>query len=488
MDSDWGVRRVGRYRIHEALAAGGMASVHYGQMLGLAGFSRTVAIKRLHPHLARDPEFVAMLLDEARLAARIQHPNVVATVDVVADDGELLLVMEYVRGESLSGLFKAANRRSEAVPIPILSAILAGALHGLHAAHEARSDSGQPLEIVHRDVSPQNILVGADGIARIADFGVAKGLSRLQSTDSGQVKGKLGYMAPEQLLRKGVDRRTDLHAAGIVLWEGLVGRKLHRGDDAGEIMGHVLQPSFERPSVHRPEVSPELDALVLRALNADPAARFGSAAEMAAELERVAPPAPQTLVAEWVSRVASDVLSRRSERLAEIEASSDVDVAPTPVDPRPAEEATEIRVDVAEATQGGISTAGPAPRPAGSRRWIAVGAVAIVLLLGAAGFYARSHAATPNAVAPPAESTAASTTTIAITAPPTLTTIPPPSATPSVTASSAPLLATAPVKTVAHPVHSAKPAASSCDPPYTLDPVQRSPLGEPVKHFKPWCL
>src|SRR5271170_1455926 len=163
----------GRYTIYGKIASGGMASVHFGRQRGGEGFARTVAIKRLHPHLAEDPAFRATLIDEARMAARIHHPNVVPTLDVVTAGGELLVVMEYVRGESLARLLKIERARSRRVPLSIVSAIATGALHGLHAAHEATSDTGAPLDIVHRDVSPQNLLVGVDGLARLIDFGVA---------------------------------------------------------------------------------------------------------------------------------------------------------------------------------------------------------------------------------------------------------------------------------------------------------------------------
>src|SRR5262249_50892141 len=154
----------------------------------------------------------SMFLDEARLAARIKHPNVVPTLDVVAEDGELFLVMEYVHGESLSRLLRVAINRGEMVPPRIVSSIIAGVLYGLHAAHEAKSESGEPLNIVHRDVSPQNILVGSDGVVRVLDFGVAKAAGRLHTTREGQLKGKIAYMPPEQLNNKPLTRRADVYA------------------------------------------------------------------------------------------------------------------------------------------------------------------------------------------------------------------------------------------------------------------------------------
>src|SRR5687768_16225875 len=163
-------KRVGRYAIQGEIAVGGMATVHYGRLIGPAGFSRGVAIKRLHPQFAKDTDFVAMFLDEARLASRILHPNVVPILDVVAEAGELFLVMEFIPGETLAKL----NRRSQGgVPLPVALSLGVGMLEGLHAAHEARGEDGKSLEIVHRDVSPQNVLVGLDGVARLIDFGIA---------------------------------------------------------------------------------------------------------------------------------------------------------------------------------------------------------------------------------------------------------------------------------------------------------------------------
>ncbi|HEV8244207.1 MAG TPA: serine/threonine-protein kinase, partial [Polyangiaceae bacterium] len=186
-------RSIGRYTLYGEIASGGMATVHVGQLSGPEGFSRTVAIKLLHKQYAKDPNFVDMFLDEARLAARIRHPNVVSTLDVVRVEDELFVVMDYVHGESLAHLVRAASVDGGHVPPRIASAILVGALLGLHAAHEATDGKGKPLSIVHRDVSPQNILVGIDGVARVADFGVAKAASRVHTTQGGEIKGKISY-------------------------------------------------------------------------------------------------------------------------------------------------------------------------------------------------------------------------------------------------------------------------------------------------------
>ena len=181
-----------------------------------------------------------MFLDEARLAARIRHPNVVPTLDVVAMAGELFLVMEYVQGESLARLSKAALSRGEPIPPEMVVTMLVGALHGLHAAHEANNDHGEPLGIVHRDVSPHNVLVGTDGVARVLDFGVAKATGRVATTQEGHLKGKMAYMAPEQV-RGTVSRQTDVYAASVVLWETLTGKRLFVGDNDVQVFEKVLR-------------------------------------------------------------------------------------------------------------------------------------------------------------------------------------------------------------------------------------------------------
>jgi serine/threonine-protein kinase len=296
-----------------------MATVHLGRLMGPVGFARTVAIKRLHPQFAKDPEFVSMFLDEARLAARIQHPNVCQTLDVVATHGELFLVMELLQGETLSRLVRATARNDERIPPNVVVSIIGGALYGLHAAHEAKTERGEALGIVHRDISPQNILVNRDGVTKVLDFGVAKAAGRFHTTREGNVKGKLPYMSPEQLRNQHVDRQTDIYAASVCLWEALTGRKLFKGDNEGAVLEQVLFGVIEPPSTLAENISPALDALVMRGLERDKTKRFATAKEMAVALERTLHPALPTDVGEWVERIAGESLSQRAERVAEIE-------------------------------------------------------------------------------------------------------------------------------------------------------------------------
>ncbi|MBI5535230.1 MAG: serine/threonine protein kinase [Deltaproteobacteria bacterium] len=318
-----GPERIGRYLLFDALASGGMATVHLGRLIGPVGFSRTVAIKRLHSYLAKQTEFASMFIDEARLAARIRHPNVVPILDVVALPSELFLVMEYVEGESLSKLLASTKVQNKGIAPKIAAAILVGVLHGLNAAHVATDERGFPLGMVHRDVSPQNILVGVDGLARMVDFGIAQASQRLQITGTGIVKGKVEYMSREQVCFERVDLRTDIYAASVVLWEALTGQRLFKGTDPRELKKQIIAGTPHPPSKLASAVSPELDAVVMRGLSTDASQRYPSAAEMAADLEKTGGIASQREVSEWVREIAAPVIAVRAGMVARVEAWSE---------------------------------------------------------------------------------------------------------------------------------------------------------------------
>jgi len=347
---------VGRYVLYDEIASGGMASVHMGRLIGPVGFSRVVAVKRSHAAYAKDPSFVAMMLDEARLASRVRHPNVIPILDVVTTESELLLVMEYVPGETLARLLRAARRAGETVPAEIVTAVVIDALRGLGAAHDATDTSGAPLGIVHRDVSPQNVLVSTDGAARLFDFGVAKAASRSQSTNDGQLKGKLGYVAPEQISGKDVDRRVDLFAASIVAWEALAGRRLFAADDMVATLARVADaeiPPLRDAGVDVPEA---LERAIRRGLERDPAERFQSAEEMARELEAAVRPASREQVAAWVERLASDALARRLEVMRRIESGevdSGVVQVPVGISPDQTGKVSTLRTSLRDSAGGG---------------------------------------------------------------------------------------------------------------------------------------
>ena len=322
------VREIGRYLLGPAIAAGGMATVHIGRLQGPAGFARTVAIKRLRSELAEDPAFVARFVDEARIASRVRPANVVQTLDVVSDGGlsrkdadpELLLVLDYVHGESLAKLRRKAIAANQAIPLHIVCAIIVGALRGLHAAHEATTAKGAPLHLVHRDVSPQNIIVGADGVARVIDFGIAKAVGRLHETlTQNDCRGKVAYMAPEHLAGGPVDRRCDLFPVGVMLWEAFARERLFRCEDAVRTMDAVFKRE-PPPLAGRVEgVTPELDAILARALAKSPERRWSTADEMARALEAALPPASDREVAEWVEMIAGHELAARARDVASFE-------------------------------------------------------------------------------------------------------------------------------------------------------------------------
>jgi serine/threonine-protein kinase len=346
-----GARRVGGYLLHGELAAGGMGTVHLGAVAGAVP-PRWVAIKHLHGHHALEPEHAAMFFDEARLAARVRHPNVVATLDVLVHEAELYLVMELVRGASL-----AAAASAGPVPPSVAVRIAVDLLHGLSAVHEARDERGVPLQIVHRDVTPHNVLVGVDGATRVADFGIAQAEGRLQVTAPGRTKGTLAYMAPEQIRGERATRRSDLYAAAVVLWEALAGRRLFRGEAASEIFGKVMEGVVRPPSDHAP-VGASLDALVLRGLCRDPAQRFADAGEMAGALAQALPPASAPEVAAWLARAAGPVLAAQAQRIEALASTS-----PPPPAHRSVFAAVAGRAAVAPAPRMAAPAATPGEEP-----------------------------------------------------------------------------------------------------------------------------
>jgi serine/threonine-protein kinase len=445
-------RIVGRYAIYGEIASGGMASVHFARLADSSGQRRTVAVKRAHPHLAREADFALMFLDEARLASRIHHANVVPTIDVLLADRELLLAMDYVHGESLWKLLRSTSERNERVPTPIAAAILIDTLHGLHAAHEATDEKGGPLGLVHRDVSPQNILVGADGVARLVDFGIAKAAGRLHSTRDSAVKGKYAYMAPEQVRGEPVSRLTDTYAAMIVFWELLTCERLFVGKTDAETIHKCLVARVQPPSRFAPELGAGLDEIVKKGLSRDPAQRYQTAREMAADIESCIPPAPPSDVAAWVARIAGEALAARASVLAEIE-------------------------------QGELAAAAPSR----SRRsaMIALALVATLVVAAAATFAARRResarareavtADTPD-LGPPAAAAA-------VVAPPVSepsSVAPAPSTSPPLPARPAPSAVPA-ASHVAVPRHSPHPKRAACNPPYSIDAEGR-------QIFKPECM
>jgi len=306
-----GPQRIDRYDLVAEIASGGMATVYLASLTGVGGFRRFVAIKRLHPHLAREQEFVEMFLDEARLAAGIHHPHVVPILEVGASERGYYLVMEYIEGDTLARLLARAATSGNRLPASIGTRIVVEMLAGLHAAHELRDEQGNPTELVHRDVSPQNILVGIDGTTRITDFGVARAASRLSATRAGQLKGKIAYMAPEQAMGDlDVDRRADVFSAGIVLWEVLAARRLFKAENEAATLSRVISEPIADIREINPRIDPDVAAIVMTALQRDRDARYATCQDFADDLEAAAQAAGALATSREVSSYVTSVIGQ----------------------------------------------------------------------------------------------------------------------------------------------------------------------------------
>jgi len=310
--------QLGDYEPLLELASGGMATVYLARHVGAQGFERLVVIKRVHRHLIGNREFSDMFIDEARVAALIRHPNVVPVINVVETGGELFLVMDYVESVSLSSLLNAHTKlygNDHGAPPRIAARIMADSLAGLHAAHEATDMRGVPLSLVHRDVSPQNIIVGTDGTSRLIDFGIARAATRLSETKTGSLKGKIAYMAPEQAQGGAVDRRVDVFASGVTLHEALVGKRLFRGENDLDTLRRILESPIPAPSDLVPDIPRALDDVVFRALERNPHARFATAADFLDALERAITPATPREVASFLRDNCGERLLARTGEL-----------------------------------------------------------------------------------------------------------------------------------------------------------------------------
>ncbi len=324
---------VGRYQLHRKIARGGMATIHIAHLVGDVGFSRIVAAKRLHPELAQDRDFVAMFLDEARVASKVHHRNVVPVLDVVTTQEEVLLVQEFVHGAPLHWLLNKTRQLKERIPVDIAVAIATQVLSGLHAAHEMVDEMGMQLHVVHRDVSPQNVMIATDGTARLLDFGVAKASMAAHTTREGTYKGKLAYSAPEQL-RGQATKQSDLYALAVVLWELIVGHRMHGAQSETELVATIMNGQL--PTIAE-TLAPErewaaigddswrqleaVDVVVKRGLAIDVAHRYQTASEMEDALTRAVPPASPGAVAVWLKHVGREYLEKHDRMIAAEEAS-----------------------------------------------------------------------------------------------------------------------------------------------------------------------
>ncbi|HEX5058500.1 MAG TPA: serine/threonine-protein kinase, partial [Kofleriaceae bacterium] len=323
--------RLGRYSVLKHLASGGMADVLLARTDGIEGFERHVVLKRIRSEHAKDQRFIQMFLDEARVAAGLHHQNIVQVYDIGEDKGEYFFAMEYIHGEDLRKLLSAVSKKRTHMPLGYVCAILSAAAAGLHYAHERRDNKGKPQNIVHRDVSPSNILIGYDGAVKVVDFGIAKAAMRQVETRSGSLKGKVSYMSPEQCKGEDIDRRSDVFALGVLLYELATTTRLFKGDNDYLVMDAIVNTKVPLPRVRRPDLPNEMASIIMRALSRDPNRRYQTADELRLALDHYAIKNNLTASTSALASYMHKMFGARPEPWLESEASTpniDVD-APT---------------------------------------------------------------------------------------------------------------------------------------------------------------
>ncbi len=379
----------GDYEILERLRVGGMATLYLARRHGAAGFSRLVALKMVHPHLAEQAGFIDMFVDEARICAQISHPNVVHVEEFGVLDGVHYLVMEYIDGCSAFELLQVFYRERRTLDPELVARVILQVAGGLHAAHETCGRDGRPLDLIHRDISPSNILVSADGNAKLIDFGIAKARNRVSETQAGfTLKGKCRYVAPEQALLAAVDRRCDIFSLGIVFWELLVGRQLFPDDGHAALVNRLHQTDVPAPSAVNPGVPAVFDPVVLAMLRHDPADRPQTAAEVQRRIASAIPGAANREAAELGAlaiEVRDKCAERRARRASAESPSSDSNRNFSPIRSPRGQTSADHRLDLEASARSGVQDVSPpAPPPWWRRRGVQIGAglVGAVLLLG----------------------------------------------------------------------------------------------------------
>lgn len=381
--------RIGNYEVVAHLRTGGMGALFLGMRHGVAGFVQPVAIKVVHPHLWEREELRDSFVSEALLASRIAHPNVVRVEELSESEGRYFIVMEYVHGFSISELMRTLSKRKRALSVEVATTIVMAAAAGLHAAHETKDDHGAPLELVHRDISPQNILIAFDGHVKITDFGIAK-VARTERTTTGSLKGKIRYMSPEQAYGRALDRRSDVYSLGLVLWEMITRRRAFKKGDDLAVLDAVRQPSLLRPRELVPSVPPALDEAVMIALSIAPEDRFSTALDFSRSLGRAVPAAhivDATRLAELLADAMGDEVRARAEVLPHALRTRmrfvtwpSIAAQELTVDLAPAVSSDEARAFVEDLSAP--ATGAPVELPPRRTAWWAALAVPIVLLLG----------------------------------------------------------------------------------------------------------
>jgi len=401
-----GRERFGKYEILRRLATGGMAEIYLARATGIEGFEKLVVLKRILPQYAGEDEFVSMFLDEARLAATLHHSNVVSVYDIGEVDGQYFLAMEFLHGQDARQLMKTVSQQRTGLPLEHALSVVMGVCAGLHYAHEHVVD-GKPLELVHRDVSPQNVFITYDGHVKLLDFGIARASSRLTQTRGTSLKGKISYMSPEQAGGLPLDRRSDVFSTAILLWELTTGRRLYTGDSDFEVMRKLREEDAPRPSVVGFAYPLALERIVLKGLKRDREERYASAEELLLDLEGFAREARVPVSAVRLSRYMRETFREQLEKWNQLARG---DAAATP---------STAPLGHTETTRTETSVPGPAPPlmysdPAvplvaprrSGRAWIAV-AIGIVVGSLATWMAARESRMPPVAEVQPAARTVA---------------------------------------------------------------------------------
>jgi eukaryotic-like serine/threonine-protein kinase len=492
---------MGNYRVIAELGRGGMANVYLALSEGASGFRKLVVIKSLRDHLAASPEFCAMLLEEGRLAARLNHPNVVQTYEVGTYAGRPALVMEYLDGQPLSAVV-SRSRHGERVPLSMHLKIITEALVGLDYAHDLTNYDGTPMNLVHRDISPSNVFVTFDGNVKVLDFGIAKATTSSHDTNTGELKGKIAYMAPEQMLgERFIDRRADLFAIGVMIWEAAAGQRMWEGCNEVTIMRRVLNDDIPKLRDVRRDAPDQVVRICERALAVDRSKRYESASEIERDLDAVIAELAETFkkrdVGRYVATLFADVRNKTRRVIEEqtrIVETGDVSLEPVVL-------AELLDGSTARAEVASPEKLSPAPRRVARRALWAV-AVASVLALGGALLGEKRELPSPGpalSVTPVDPSAAAPVGGVppALEAPP-LVDIPLPARSGTAPAPVAPASRSNPARSAPHPAASAAPvqanapppsqssvappkASTTCDPPFVLD-------DQGIRHPKPSCL
>lgn len=356
--------RLGRYELLLPIARGGMARVWAARQHGQRGFQKLVAIKTILPHLADEPEFERMFLDEARIASGVHHPNVCEIYELGEERRTLYLAMEWVSGDSLSRLLRASGK-TESIDPRVAARIIADACAGVHAAHELTDEDGRQLGVVHRDMSPHNVLLSADGNVKVCDFGVAKALGQLhEQTSAGQLKGKISYMSPEQITGNAIDRRSDVFSLGCVLYEATTGVRPFKGERDHQIMHAVMQGELTPPSHVVRSYPPDLERIVMRALAHQPILRYPTAERMRFALEEFLTKGPQVVTTTHAAQVVrarlGEQLERRKERIKQAQSVAEQN-GWDPAKVAPTRDAQDHRSGVKPAQNAGPAPGGPPP-------------------------------------------------------------------------------------------------------------------------------